>query len=282
MTHSYIYQYKFISPVPLYALIKEELKSYFEAGSVDDTLFSLWTEKVLDKLGKGTIPINTTFLDIKEGEAPLPEGFEAVREVWVLKEHQQMFTDPSSTYSYVLDTSIRIDTPGVDCDICDTCKNPPLIQAIYKHTNRVFRQFFCEHKLSRATILPKRDCKESGWNHQVYDIHGNKLVTHLGSAPLTLLYYGEKRDEQGYKYIPDDTRIKEAIEYFIKYKLYEMLFNQSTDESFQQCKYKMEAAHLASDEKYTIAETWMKKETTEQKQIAIHRTKSRFNKYKLR
>lgn len=281
MTLPSYHRYDYISPQALYALVKEEFKSYIESGSLDDTLFSLWTEKVLEKLGVGAYPIATVFLGLNQGEARLPQGFQKEREVWLLTEHQDLYAAPGATYSYVLDTSIRIDSPDVSCDVCTECTSPPLIQAVYKTTHRVFRQYSCERKLSRGIILPKKHGEHVHHSPHIFDIHDGKLVTHLQEGTLTLIFYQEQRDKEGFRLIPDDVWIEEAIEYFIRFKLYDQLFNQTSDESFKQSQIKRDQAKAEYEDKFIQAGVWMRKETAEKKKEALRRQHSRLNRYKL-
>ena len=65
----YYYKYNFISPEPTYALIQEELKSYFDSGAVDSVLFESWTDKCLRKLGKSSYYITSTVLHLDNFEA---------------------------------------------------------------------------------------------------------------------------------------------------------------------------------------------------------------------
>ena len=69
------YNYEFISPEPLFALIQEEFKSYFDSGAVDNLLFSTYLDKCLRKLGRATYPIVDTILDIHDFQDRLPDNF---------------------------------------------------------------------------------------------------------------------------------------------------------------------------------------------------------------
>ena len=81
---SYYYKYNFVSPDPIYATVKEELKSYFDTGAVDDLLFPTYLDKCLKKLGRTTYIISEQVLFIEDFEARLPDNFHAVREAWML------------------------------------------------------------------------------------------------------------------------------------------------------------------------------------------------------
>src|SRR5882724_5218398 len=79
----YFYKYKFVSPEPLFARIREEMKSYFDAGMIDDLLFPIWTDDCLKKLGRSSLKIENTLLFMDNFEARLPPDYVAPREVWL-------------------------------------------------------------------------------------------------------------------------------------------------------------------------------------------------------
>jgi hypothetical protein len=284
MKSSNYYQYDFISPGPIFALVQEELRSYFDAGAVDNALFSLWMGKVLKKLTRGTLPIRHGFVQVEKGKGRLPVDFKYMREVWMLEEYQKIWSDPSATYSYVLDTSMRIDNPEVSCDLCAQCENPLLIQAVYKHTQQVFARFQRKHFLRPGHIQPTAyPClNDHSSDPHIYELKDGALETSFPEGSLYCTYYAEELDEYAFQLVPDNIYIEEAIEFFLKYKIFEQLFNQASDESFQQSRFKMEKAKAEYEEKFIIAETWMKKETPQMKQDALQRQKQRLHKYKIR
>lgn len=281
------YSLNFVSPSPVYALVKEELNSYFASGAVDDVLFGLWTEKVLKKLGKGMYKITPVLLTVEDGRARLPEGFAGEREVWKCTEHSATLPVFGATYDTVISTASRLDAPDVKCDVCSECEYPQIIQAIYKTTHQVFAQYSRQHLLKKGNIFTASQCNlpcanDNALSGDIYDIHDNFIQVNFNEGVLFMLYYNEARDEDGFQLIPDDVRFQESVEYFLKYKLMEMLYNTASDESFNQCRIKKEEAKAAYEEKYVVAESWMKKENQQQKTLAIHRQKIRLNKYKFR
>ena len=80
---AYYYKFNFVSPDPIYSTVKEELKSYFDTGAVDDLLFPTYLDKCLRKLGRATYVIAETALVVDNFEARLPDNFYAVREAWM-------------------------------------------------------------------------------------------------------------------------------------------------------------------------------------------------------
>src|SRR5574337_1086162 len=98
---SYYYHYNFVSPDPIYANVKEEFKSYFDTGAVDDSMFNIWTGWCLQKLGKATYPILPMLLHIENFQARLPDDFYGAREVWATREWQFDYQLPSSLYNQI-------------------------------------------------------------------------------------------------------------------------------------------------------------------------------------
>ena len=66
---SYYYKYNFTSPEPIYSIVKEEFKSYFDTGAVDDLMFPTYLDKCLRKLGRTSYVIAQEILHIEDYEA---------------------------------------------------------------------------------------------------------------------------------------------------------------------------------------------------------------------
>ena len=81
--------------------------------------------------------------------------------------------------------------------------------------------------------------------------------------------------------IPDNYRVREYIESFIKFKVFETLTNQTNDETFNQLQQKLVYYKQMSDEAWIMAETELKKETVYQKQRRVITDLNRNNMYEL-
>jgi hypothetical protein len=81
--------------------------------------------------------------------------------------------------------------------------------------------------------------------------------------------------------IPDNYRIREYVEAFIKYKVFETLTNQLTDETFAQLQQKLVYYKGLSDEAFIMADIEIKKQTPWEKQRRIRNDLQRFAKYEL-
>lgn len=282
---SYYYKYNFCSPEPTYALVKEELRSYFDTGAVDDTLFSLYTERCLKKLGKGSYKINESILNLDDFHSRLPEDFVSVREAWLCNHYDAGFKLPGSTYEQITNTSTRIDNPDVYCNPCAECGNPAIIQAIYKTTRQVAFTIKRQFLLTPGNINTKdhcsSDCINLGVNSpDTFDIRDNKIFTSCRSGVVYLVYYSVERTDKGYQLIPDNVRIQEYIESYLKFKIFEQLCNQVTDETYNQIEQKYQKYQAEQYEKQVLAEIEIKKQTAYQKREAsLHtmRRNDRFN-----
>jgi hypothetical protein len=305
---SYYYKYNFISPEPIYSTVKEELKSYFDTGAVDDLLFPTYLDKCLKKLGKSSYVIAETALEIEDFEARLPDNFYAVREAWMCTEIPLLpYRSANSFYSQASSaTTIQIAPVtygGVPCTNtecttgCPECM-PELIQAVYKTNTQATRSYKQAYLLKPGNISVSKHCDVSytsnlqeygqnlsnvpfGSSMDSFDIRDNKFVTNFRSGVVHLIMYATDYDNLGNQLVPDNYRIREYIEHFIKYKVFEMLTNQTNDETFNQLQQKLTYYKSLADEAYIMAEMEIKKQTAEQKQNRIKKQLNKFNMYQL-
>lgn len=276
-----IYKHKFISPEAIFAEVKEELRSYLDTGMVDDSMFPIWANQCLQKLGKSTFPVKDIPLVLSDFETRLPDDFQSEREVWVCSNFTYSYQNPSAVYTY---TSTRLDTPDLYCNRCTECEHPDKITAIYKTTNEEVFSFTIS-ALLKPGVNRKQNCDLPCVNYgghtspDTYEIHDNKLVTNFREGTLYLVYYSNQVDCHDNQLIPDTYRIKEFIKAFLKQKLFEQIFNQTTDETFNQSFKKYEFYKQLSDEAFILADTDEKKETIYKKALQIRKTLTRNNKF---
>lgn len=308
---SYYYKYNFVSPDPIYATVKEEFKSYFDTGAVDDLLFPTYLDKCLKKLGRATYVISEETLFIEDFQARLPDNFYAVREAWLCTEVNGLpYQSANSFYSQAASaTTIQIAPMIVDgqpctnpeCTTgCDQCM-PNLVQAVYKTNNAVTRTFKKEYLLKPGNISVKKYCDveyTQGWEmypeippvnssspgssyYDSFDIRDNKFVTNFREGVVHLIFYATEYDEIGNQLIPDNYRIREYVEAFLKFKVIEMLTNQVNDETFNQLQQKLVYYKQLYEESFIMADIEIKKQDVWSKQRRIKQDLNRFNMYAL-
>lgn len=283
------YNYDFESPVPVYALVKEELKSYFQTGVVDDLLFPIWTDRALGRLGKGMYKIKPIVLQVEEHEAKLPPDFQAIREVWTCSSVIQRRKIPSSLYQQVT-TNISRMYPYQEvtpCDACDPCL-PEEINVIYKTTGEEYHDAFkITGLLKPGNLNARENCNFDCLNFysssdDSFDIRDGKIITTLKETTLYILYYAHEQDAEGYQLIPANLRVKEYLEFYIKWKVFEMLSNQVTDETANQIEAKKMYYKQLSDEALVNAKIESKKQTIYKKFQRIKTDMNRLSMFNLK
>ena len=308
---SYYYKYAFVSPEPVYSTVKEELKSYFDTGAVDDLLFPTYLDKALKKLGRTTYVITDEILFVEDFQARLPDNFYAVREAWMTTEVANYpYQSANSFYSQAAsETTIQVSpviSNGVPCTNvacttgCPSCM-PELIQAVYKTNNSVARGFTHNYLLKPGNISARKNCGvdyTNNWDFQAqpipvnnftpgsasidsFDIRDNKFVTNFRNGVVHLIFYATEYDEIGNQLIPDNYRIREYVEAFLKFKVFETLTNQTVDETFNQLQQKLMYHKQAYEESFIMASIEVKKQTGWEKQRRIKNDLNRFNMYEL-
>ena len=293
---SYYYKYNFISPEPVYATVKEEFKSYFDTGAVDDLLFPTYLDKCLRKLGRSSYVISEQLLYIEDFEARLPDNFFAVREAWLCTSIPGYpYQTANSFYSQAASqTTIQVSpviSGGAPCTNlecttgCPTCM-PELIQAVYKTNQQVAVEYHRQYLLKPGNISVKAHCDLQCANFgssaaDSFDIRDNKFVTNFRNGVVHLVFYSTAYDGVGNELIPDNYRIREFVEAFIKYKMIETLTNQTNDETFNQLQTKLAYYKQQADEAFIMADIEVKKQDAWAKQRRIIQDLNRFNRFEL-
>jgi hypothetical protein len=308
---AYYYKYNFTTPEIVYSTVKEELKSYFDTGAVDDLLFPTYLDKCLRKLGRATYVITEDTLFVDDFVARLPDNFYAVREAWMCSEIPQTpYRTANSFYSQAADvTTIQVSpviSNGQPCTNfncttgCPECM-PELIQAVYKTNSQATRSYRQEYLLKPGNISARNNCDVSYTNNwefvntpaplheftpgsagiDSFDVRDNKFVTNFRNGVVHLIFYAAEYDGAGNQLIPDNYRIREYIEAFIKYKVFETLSNQINDETFNQIQQKLAYYKQLSEEAFIMADIEIKKQDAWTKQRRIKNDLNRFNMYEL-
>jgi len=311
---SYYYKYNFTTPEIVYSTVKEELKSYFDTGAIDDLMFPTYADKCLRKLGRSSYVIAEQILYIEGYEARLPDNFFAMREAWMCAEVPQYpYQSANSFYSQAASqTTIQVSPITYGGPACSNvgCTDPQcggecmpeLIQTVYKTNNQVARSFTQSYLLKPGNISARRNCsldynnnpEAYGYNGVAnnssspgsssvdsFDIRDNKFVTNFQRGVVQIIFYANEYDTAGNQMIPDNFRVREYIEAFIKYKMFETLSNQVNDETFQQIQQKLVYYKQLSEEAFIMADIEIKKQDVYAKQRRVTQDLNRLNMYEL-
>lgn len=269
-----------ISPKSIYARIKEEMKSYFNTGAIDDLMFPEWTLDCISAFKATYLPIQEAVIDICNYKAELPCDFKLVREVWVCATvNKGPITSP---FTFYYQTDCRINTITDSCNectapecnptngcatpdpvnlplpnLCDlnlnssgpcVCSTGDQFRVTHKVQTHLSFGFTVQGMLKPGNYKTINRCWDKSPNKQCntidsFDIMNHNIVTSFNTGTLFLLYYANPLlDDDGYYDIPDVEEFKKYVYYYIRFMIYQMLFDQSTDESFNQIKAKRDDA----------------------------------------
>lgn len=277
---SYYYKYNFVSPEPIFTEIKEELRSYFQTGVVDDILFPKYTEDCLKRLGRSSYKIEENIFKLEDFESKLPDNFEAVRELWLVTPYERSYQMPNACYEQA---TIRV-TPERDrCNPGDYCA-PKEIKVTYKTTGKVIQRFECAQLLKPGNVNAKENCSLHSVNMfsdamETFDIRNGKIVTNFPEGTLYLVYYVKEYDDNEFQLIPDNIRIQDYLKAYLKYKCFETIYNNISDETFNQVQVKLQYYESKMYEAKVMAEVEIKKQTIEQQIRATKTARNRLKKY---
>jgi hypothetical protein len=178
---------------------------------------------------------------------------------------------------------------------------PELIQAVYKTNHQTTRSYKRAYLLKPGNISARNHCDveyTNAWrftatnpalneftpgsaSYDSFDIRDNKFVTNFRNGIVHLIFYANEYDGSGNQLMPDNFRVREYIEAFIKYKVFETLSNQINDETFEQINRKLGYYKQLSEEAFIMAMIEIKKQDAYAKQRRIKQDLSRFNMYEL-
>lgn len=278
---SYYYKYNFVSPESIYAEVKEELKSYFQTGVVDDLLFPRYTEDCLKRLGRSSYKIMENVFKLENFEAKLPDNFEAVRELWLVTPHQQTYKMPNSCYEQA---TVRVDSHRENAHRCEDFCAPDEIKVTYKTSGTIIQKFTCHHLLKPGNIHAQQNCSMDSWNKfsdsmETFDVRNGKIITNFPKGTLYMVYYVKDYDDNDYQLVPDNIRIKDYLKSYIKYKCFETIYNNISDETLKQVEGKLAYYERKADEAKVLAETEIMKQTVYKQIMSTKSARNRFNKY---
>jgi hypothetical protein len=188
--------------------------------------------------------------------------------------------------------------PACQEPLCEGTCMPEMIQAVYKTNNEIAMTYKRVYLLKPGNISAKQHCDVSYTNawedmtpidnftpgastYDSFDIRDNKFVTNFRKGIVHLIFYAQDYDGSGNQLIPDNFRVREYVEHFIKYKVFETLVNQINDETFNQLQQKLVYYKQLSDEAFIMADIELKKQTVWEKQRRVKAGLNRFNMYEL-
>lgn len=287
------YKYDFVSPEATYARIKEEMRSYFDTGAVDDMMFPIWTDECLNRFAKSYLKIENAALVIENYKAELPSDFDSVREAWICS---TTYSDPiQAPGAYYYQTDCRLTLIDDACSPCFNGNNNPLTcgscdteyRVTHKTTGSLMLSFVTKGLLKPGNYNASQQCGTDCPNLystslDTFDIRDHKFITSFSSGTVFLVYYAKQLDSNGYPMIPDNLYVQAYIREYIKWQVYTQLLNLAGQENFQQMKYFAETAERKQAEAFLAVHAENRKRTPYDMIRDIKRSYNRNNRFRLR
>lgn len=255
------WHYDWISADSIIAQLKEELRSYFETGVIDDGMFPMYVDHCLKKVGMTMLETIDEIIPLRNKKAILPEGIVFLNDVLYAGDEQNIKGNiPGGTNMYnqtttevVLQTDGTLNVPG----------NPEVgstVQVVERTTNRLLNTYDIVTRLRPATLQAKNMCEDSRFKKfydypYYYDVNGRILSTNHADGELLIRYKRYRLDDEGYPMIPDHVVMQDLVQFYLRYKIFEQLWNSVTDETYNQMQNKMQYYEQKYNESLIMART---------------------------
>jgi hypothetical protein len=232
----------------IYAKILRDLRSFMPSNSIDEGEFPVWTKEVLDNLGTGVMKEEEALLRVCDRKTKLPDDF---HDFYAAYKCHHRGTDKDiiyqqNTFTAFQDVELNIFNKEKGCEIdCCSAKNQ-LVETIkvrqYVGTGCLTHEFhrpMLLHLAAHSLLdhFEENNAEHRGlntddteWNdefaigvhrrnHREISISDGFIYTHFKRDFIYLQYYALPLDQEGMPMLPDNTQIKKAVEWWIKYQL---------------------------------------------------------------
>lgn len=268
---SYYHLFDYVSPREIYAEVKEELRSYFESGLLDDVMFPRYTLFCIKKIGKASYPVDQALLKVANHKALLPDYFFREREIYgCYVAHRAVLPDSTAIYT-ASQIILPVSSPG-----CQSKCPPQQVEVLCKKTGSTLFTYQVTHLLMPAT--PAAGIQEGrGLSAGTYQLDENHIHTSFEAGELYMTYYKKAYDDYQHPLIPDLAEFREYLKSYLKYKCFETLYNNISDETFKQIESKLLFYKQQYEEQFIITKTEFMKKTLIQSVADVKKTHRRFD-----
>jgi len=240
------WHYDWISTESIVAQLKEELRSYFETGVIDDGMFPMYVDHCLKKVGMTMLESVDEIIPLRNKKAILPEGVVFLNDVLYAGDEQNIKGNiPGGTNMYNQTTTEVVLQPDGTINVPGNPEVGSTVQIVERTTNRLLNTYDIVTRLRPASLQAKNMCEDSRFKKfydypYYYDVNGRILTTNHPDGELLIRYKRYRTDDEGYPMVPDHVTMQDLVQYYLRYKIFEQLWNSVTDESYAQMQNKMQ------------------------------------------
>lgn len=266
--------FNYISSEILVAELKEELKSYFDSGSLSEALIPTYISNCLRKLKVMVLEYREDIITLDNFRVSLPSDFAYLKDAWLLT-GTTTITNPvaTSVFEYYKKTycNDHCDTEYEEFTKTSTTLpswvitnfNPCLLKVYYNSKS------YCTSDCSGLKIVEDAD---------VVKIYNKTLTATFSTGDIFIQYWTQPEDEFG-PLVPEIIEVEDYVKAYLYYKLFEQLYNSVTDESINIIERKLQFYRQNYYGKYESALNILKQETKQEIRDNISRQKRRFVKF---
>ena len=236
-------QQRFKSSEILISRIKENLSSYDSAGIVDSGKFYFYIKKELQLLGNYIYTEKQEVLKVENNKCLLPNDFIKLYALYEVEGAEQKLTRSGIQNDITFVQHIESQHYREDnCEpVCETDKKvvrytntmetleviKPLPSKLLRYSRKVNTELCLEDSPNvNSTSL------------QEFNIDNNYLYFNFEKGRVFLQYLGFPYDDEGYPMIPDDSKLEQAIEDYIMFKVFEYFYlNDTINNALQKMQY---------------------------------------------
>jgi len=268
----------FISSEPLIAEVKQELKTYFEAGAISEVLIPTFIDQALRKLKVMVLEPEELVLNFTNYKSELPCDF-ALLDYAIHYDSETFWGQGVNSVKGTWYKSIQCTNGCTDCglkeEIYETVSVPtPGFKITMKHPTWI-----------RVYHGSKAMCTEGCENlnvssENIIQIHPNKTVTStFESGCVYIRYYSRPMDDDNLPMVPEILEVEEYIKSYLKFKFFEQLWHSVVDESQRQVEAKFQYYRQDQLAKLQAAFSYLLTYTKQQMADNVAKTRTRFNRF---
>ena len=240
-------EFDFVSADSLIALVQEDMAAFDANNQLDPGRWYTWIRKVVSDLGIACYEYKHGLIYIKDYKGETPCDFYRMDSAFLVNTESCGHTDGIVHYqgrSIIWDdtqTSCAIE--GSKCNNnCDylTCELKTFNEVTVReyvqglpyndYTLSTFFPLYVNQRVSSGWCLSKSICFGSKSKHEVTVNKGN-MFTNFQQGLVLFNYYAYPYDENGLPMIPNNDKIKLAVEHYLKWKTLEKLWLNSDNVS---------------------------------------------------
>ena len=270
----------YISSESLVAEVKQELKTYFEAGAISEILIPTFIDQALRKLRVLALKPEEAVLHFTNYKSELPCDF--------------VLLDRAMMYDHEVEWSAGVNSlqgywyKSIDCVDCSSCNTKEETYETITVPGTGFKLIMKQPKWIRVYHASKQYCTEGCENlsvssSNVLQIYNNsKVSSTFETGCVYIRYFSRPVDDDGIPLIPEILEVEEYIKSYLKYKFFEMLWHSIMDESVNQIVSKFQYYKNDYYSKLQAALSYLMTPSRQQMADNVVRQKQKFFRYHIK